>query len=565
MWKAFYVWLPLSVGVAQCGIAQAVRAPQIQWQRQIGSTGDVIRACAQTADGGFLLGGYSFSGTNLYKTSPSFGSADAWIVRVNSRGDKLWEQAFGGAGDDRLNNFELLSDGGTILCIESYNSINGNKESPAYGGNDIWVVRLDANGATVWQRSFGGTGDEYARVTALADGGFLIHGYSTSGTTGNKTAPGWGSYDYWLIRLNSAGDKVWERSFGGEGSDFLSACIPTEDGGCLLGGYSYSVPGGNKTAPNYGYSDLWLVRLDQDGNELWQKSLGGSGFEEFSSVLSTSNGDFLVAGMSTSGASGSKTSPNWGAKDIWLVRLDANGNQRWDHSYGGANEDRVDHLLPLASGGFALSGSSFSAVSGSKVSANYGGSDLWILRVDSEGNVVSDKAYGGTGLERTSYADSWKRTPDNGLIVAAVSSSVPGGVKDSPSYGADDIWLLRFDQNGNKLWETSLGGSGSDDALNLIPTADGGFVLGASYSKQSIFFLIKFGPEQPSVSIARRQTTGVNDFELTVTGGTVDCVLEYSTNLWTWVPFQTNYAARPTVHSASAALSRCFYRARLLP
>src|SRR6266850_1933969 len=119
MWKAYWVWLLLSLGVAQCGVGQIISAPQIQWQRQIGSTGDVITSCAQTADRGFLLGGYSFSGTNLYKTSPSFGSADAWIVRVDSGGQKLWEEAFGGAGDDRLNNFELLSDGGIIVAIES--------------------------------------------------------------------------------------------------------------------------------------------------------------------------------------------------------------------------------------------------------------------------------------------------------------------------------------------------------------------------------------------------------------------------------------------------------------
>jgi hypothetical protein len=255
---------------------------------------------------------------------------------VDSVGNKLWDKSFGGTGYNVLAAVRQTSDGGFILGGTSSSSPSGNKTSPNYGGYDFWVVRLDASGNKLWDKSFGGTDNDWLYdVRQTSDGGFILGGWSVSGPGGVKTSPNYGNTDFWVVRLDASGNKLWDQSYGGSGSDSLYSLQQTGDGGFILGGASSSVPGGNKSSANYGASDFWLVRLDANGTKLWDQSYGGSGFDVLFNLQITSDGGFILGGYSSSGPDGTKTSANYGDNDYWILRLDAGGNVLWDKSFGG--------------------------------------------------------------------------------------------------------------------------------------------------------------------------------------------------------------------------------------
>ena len=199
-----------------------------------------------------------------------------------------------------------------------------------------------------WQQSFGGSDDELLfTATSTADGGYLLGGSSASGPGGNKSAPGYGGNDFWVVRFDAADNKLWDRSFGGTDNDILFSAKETAEGGFVLGGSSSSSPGGNKSAPNYGLADMWIVRLDANGNKLWDRSFGGTNEDGLFAIQQTAEAGFLCAGYSYSGPGGNKTSSNYGGSDFWLLRLDANGNKLWEKSYGGEDDDICYNLLQV--------------------------------------------------------------------------------------------------------------------------------------------------------------------------------------------------------------------------
>jgi protein involved in ribonucleotide reduction len=219
-----------------------------------------------TSDGGYILGGTSDSGVSGNKTTPNFGGADYWLVKVDGSGNKQWEQVFGGSGNEQIYSVQPTSDGGYILGGYSTSGVSGNKTTPGLGGSDYWLVKVDGSGNKQWEKVFGGSGDDVIQsVQPTSDGGYLLGGSSTSGVSGNKTTPSLSSLeefgDYWLVKVDGSGNKQWEQVFGGSGDDVLYSVQPTSDGGYILGGASHSGVSGNKTTPHFGNTDYWLVKL----------------------------------------------------------------------------------------------------------------------------------------------------------------------------------------------------------------------------------------------------------------------------------------------------------------
>ena len=243
-------------------------------------------------------------------------------MRLDVSRNKVWDLTFGGGGRDALHSLQQTADGGFILGGDSALSINGNKTSPVIGATDFWIVRLDPSGNKLWDRSFGGTNDDFlTSLQETSDGGFILGGTSASGANGTKTAPNFGGYDFWVVRLDASGNQLWDRSFGGSGHDGLNSLQQTADGGFILGGYSASGADGNKSSPNLGLEDFWVVRLDARGNKIWDQTLGGSGSEALRVVRQTADGGFILGGQSFSGVSGSKTTSNFGGSDFWVIKL----------------------------------------------------------------------------------------------------------------------------------------------------------------------------------------------------------------------------------------------------
>ncbi|GAA4450155.1 lipoprotein [Nibrella saemangeumensis] len=455
------------------------------WDKTYGGSGnDDTKIVIPTQDGGFLLGGNSNSSASGNKTNSNYGDTDYWIIRLNANGDKLWDRTFGGIAKDELVSVTTTSDGGFLLAGNSTSSASGNKSAPNYGGNDYWLVKINANGDKVWDKSYGGNNTDWLYfLIATPDGSFLIGGDSISPTSGNKSALPYGGWDYWVVKINGNGDKLWDKSYGGSQPDGAPKASISPDGGILLCGYAYSPVSGNKSAPNYGNYDIWLVKITTSGDKLWDKSYGGSDNEDYRTLISTQDGGFLLGGHSLSPASGNKSTPNYGDNDFWVVKINGNGDKLWDKTFGGSNRELLESIVATPDGGFLLGGHSLSPASGNKTILSYGGSDYWVVKINNDGDKIWEKAYGGSG-------DDWYyfmiATKDGGFLLGGDSSSMLSGNKTVSTYGNYDMWVVKINDNGDKIWDKTYGGVASDGYPLVTSTLDGGYLLwGYTYSAAS--------------------------------------------------------------------------------
>ncbi|WP_461086205.1 PKD domain-containing protein [Spirosoma flavus] len=431
--------------------------PSSVWDKSFGGAiDDQLRSMVATSDGGFLLGGYSSSfATGGNKSATNYGRNDYWVVKVTGAGDKVWDKSFGGTNEDFLFATVPTSDGGFLLGGHSYSpGDGGNKTAPNYGGTDYWVVKINGNGDKIWEKTFGGTGDDQLRaLVPTLDGGFLLGGasnspVSASAVNGNKTAPGYGANDYWVVKIDASGNKVWDKSFGGATDDIALAMSANSDGTFLLGGYSNSGQTGNRTATNYGLTDFWAVKVDASGNKVWDKSFGGTSEDQLRSMVATSDGGFLLGGASASPATGgNKTAANYGLDDYWVVKINSGGDKVWDKTYGGAVDDILFTMLAVADDSFLLGGYSSSASdAGNKTATNFGSNDYWVVKINKNGEKIGEKSFGGSTDDQLRTLLS---TSDGGFVLGGISTSpisanAAAGNKTATNYGSNDFWVLKI-------------------------------------------------------------------------------------------------------------------------
>jgi uncharacterized delta-60 repeat protein len=354
-------------------------------------------------------------------------------VFISSAYAAEWAKVYGGSQVDTVYSMQQTADGGFIIA--------GTTNSFGAGSMDIWILKLDSNGDPVWQKTFGGAGnDEAYSIQQTADGGYVVAGRTESF--------GAGKGDIWILKLDSNGDTVWQKTYGGTKEDYVFSIQQTADGGYVMAGRTESFG-----VVNF---DVWVLKLDSNGNALWQKTYGGSGWDIAYSIQETADGGYVVAGFTESVGAGKY--------DIWVLKLDNNGNAIWQKTYGGSGNDYAITVQQTADGGYVVAGhiESFNAV----------GYDVWVLKLDDNGNVIWQKRYGGSGND---YSLSMQQTADGGYVMA--------GWTDSFGTGGDDVWVLKLDDNGNVIWQKRYGGSGNDGAYSVQQTADGGYVMaGWTYS-----------------------------------------------------------------------------------
>src|SRR5688572_14626411 len=240
-----------------------------------------------------------------------------------------------------------------------------------------------------WDKTIGGSHiDEFSSLQQTSDGGYILGGYSNSGISGDKSQANQGLNDFWALKLDASGNKLWDKTIGGNHEDYLSSLQQTSDGGYILGGGSSSGISGDKSQVNKGVTDLWIIKLDATGNKLWDKTYGGSGGDYLSSLHQTSDGGYILGGGSISGISGDKSQANKGNWDYWIVKLDVAGNKLWDKTIGGNSEDHLLSLQQTSDGGYILGGWSTSGINGDKSQSGNGGADYWVVKIDAAGNKV---------------------------------------------------------------------------------------------------------------------------------------------------------------------------------
>jgi hypothetical protein len=376
-----------------------------------------------------------------------------------------WQKSLGGTGTEFSNSIQQTTDGGYVLVGGSSSTdgdVTGN-----HGNSDFWVVKLTSLGVISWERSLGGTGfDEARSVQQTTDGGYIIVGHSSS-SNGDVTGNHSSFFDCWVVKLTSLGVISWQKALGGTDSDYGTSVQQTTDGGYIVAGHSHSNNG--DVTNNQGGSDFWVVKLTSLGVIDWEKSLGGTAFDEASSIQQTTDGGYIVAGYSSS--NDGDVTGNHGTSDFWVVKLTNTGLIAWQKSLGGTGDESASSIQQTTDGGYIVAG--YSSSNDGDVAGNYGGySDCWIIKLTSTGVITWQKCLGGTGDE---FASSIKQTTDGGYIVAGFSNSNDGNV--SGNHGDRDFWVVKLSSLGVIAWQKSLGGTGVDQASSIQQTTNGGYIF----------------------------------------------------------------------------------------
>ncbi|MBW6482295.1 MAG: T9SS type A sorting domain-containing protein [Vicingaceae bacterium] len=406
------------------------QAPSIEWQKSLGGSGDDFgHSIQQTIDGGYIVAGNSNSTDG--DATGNHGGWDYWIVKLDNIGTIEWQQSLGGSGNDFGWSIQQTTDGGYIVAGSS-NSTDGDVTGNN-GGADYWVVKLSNLGAITWQKNIGGTGnDEAISIQQTTDGGYIVTGSSIS-TDGDVTGNN-GGQDYWVVKLDSTGTIIWQKSLGGSGSDVATSIQQTTDGGYIVVGFSFSSDG--DLTVNYGFRDYWVVKLDDTGSITWQKSLGGTLLDEAFSVQQTTDGGYVVAGRSRS-TNGDVTG-NHGFYDYWVVKLSSSGAIIWEKSLGGTGWDHGFSIQQATDGGYVVAG--YSNSTDGDVTGNHGISDdYWIVKLSNTGSIIWQKSLGGTGND---VGQSIQQTLDGGYIITGYSNSTDGDV--TGNHGVYDYWVVKL-------------------------------------------------------------------------------------------------------------------------
>ena len=369
-------------GICVCG---SIVQPAVSWEATLGGAeNDRAGAVTVTPDGYVAVGTTNSQGA---------GKTDLWLAKFDGNGNQLWEKLWGGTEQDVGSDVLSLDDGG--LAISGWTMSDGAQ------GPDGWLIRTDADGNPLWEQTYGGKGSDEPRVVvAMPDGGFALAGETTTNSAG-----GW---DFWLVRTDSEGNLLWQQTFGTADEDWPCLdLVALPDGG-------FAIAGGTKSN-GATHGDVWLLRTDDKGNLLWDKTYGGTEKDYAYGIVLLSDGGFALGGITDSKGAGNR--------DFWLLRTDAAGNLMWDATYGGPSSDGADDLVLMPDGGFAMVG--FTASSGA------GSYDALLVRTDKKGNLLWQATYGTTGMD-------WA----NSLAVAPGGRFVFVGYTPDGDGTSDDAWIL---------------------------------------------------------------------------------------------------------------------------
>ena len=341
--------------------------------------------------------------------------------------DITFINTFGGADCDYGMCVQQTKDKGYI--------ITGVTKSFSAGFGDVWLIKTDKNGNMMWNRTFGGTNDDVGEcVQQTTDGGYII--------TGLTLSFGAGSVDVWLIKTDKDGNMIWNKTFGGNNLDAGRSVQQTTDGGYIITGHTESF-GSNSV-------EVWLIKTDNLGNMIWNRTFGGKSYDGGKWVQKTTDGGYIITGVTYS----------FDAKerDIWLLKTDSAGNEMWNKTYGGIEDDDSEYVQQTTDGGYIITGHT--------KSYGIGEWDIWSIKTSSSGNEMWNNTFGGA---KSDYGYCVQQTTDGGYIITG----------DTKSYGAGerDCWLIKTDKDGNMMWNRNFGGENNDWGWCVQQTKDGGYII----------------------------------------------------------------------------------------
>ncbi len=416
----------------------------IEWQNTIGAiSGDVPYSIIPTDDGGCIVSGGSVSPAGFDKSEDSFGDFDYWVVKLDASGSIEWDNTIGGNATDNPRSLRTTPDGGYIIVGRSISGVGFDKSEVSIFF-DYWVVKLDAKGVIEWDNTIQAEASEDTPtvVELTLDGGYIVGGFSDSNAGFDKTEDTNGGNDMWILKLNSSGDILWQNTIGGSESDRIDAIAALADGSFLLAGSSSSGISGDKTVPAIGGGDIWLVKIDENGVVISDHVIGGPDYDQPNSIYQTVDGGFIIGANSYSDAGGDKSEDAIGVNDYWIIKVDAALNIEWENTIGGSATEYIGHAAPTVDGGYLIAGSSQSDVSGDKTEPLMGAADIWMVKLDANGNVVYDESIGGESVD-SCFRMEFGLT-NSGFFMAANSLSGVSGDKTEPQIGNSDYWVMKL-------------------------------------------------------------------------------------------------------------------------
>jgi hypothetical protein len=383
----------------------------------------------------------------------------------------VWKKCYGGTLDESSYSINKISDN-RFLVVGSESSGNGDISHHHFpvinSASDYWIVILDSIGNILFEKNYGGTLDEiaYSGIQTY-DNGFLIAGKSDS-QDGDVQGTINSSNDFWIVKADSVGAIQWQRNYGGSQYDAAREAIQTIDSGYLVVGYTSSWA--NDVSGFHGGEDVWIVKLAKNGTIQWERAYGGSGYEEGESCLQTQdNGYIFIAKTLSNDGDVAGNHANTGA-DIWVVKIDSIGNIEWQKCYGGSNVDYPCKILSKQNGNYIISGTSSS--NDGDLTFNYGQSDYWVFEIDSMGNLIWQKTFGGISNEQ---AESACLNFNNTISISGIANANDSLI--SGVHGSWDYWIVTLDSLGNFLESSIFGGTGSDIPYSITSLNDSSLII----------------------------------------------------------------------------------------
>ena len=375
--------------------------------------------------------------------------------------DTPWQpQAVTDAYSDLGLYVQQARDGGYIVVGETH--------SFGAGSSDVWLIKTQADGSEQWNQTFGGTQADWGyTVQQSTDGGYIL--------IGSTSSYGAGQSDVWLIKTDASGAMQWNQTFGNSESDYGYFVQQTSDGGYILVGESFNSGSGTR--------DVYLVKTDDRGNQVWAQAFGDSSEALGYAVWQTSGGGYIITGFIDSFVTGQT--------GIWLIKTDGDGTKGWDQIYATSKSAVGRSVQQTADGGYAIVG--FRAYSD-------GSYDAWLIKTDSLGNIQWEQTFGGNGDD---LAAAIQQTSDEGYIIIGLTQSYGAGL--------NDVWLIKTDASGAEQWSRTFGGSSWDVGRSVQQTADGGYIIGGTTQS--------FGAGDADFWLIKTEASGMEQWNQTFGGG----------------------------------------------
>jgi hypothetical protein len=442
----FFLFSILSCDKDNTADSNTVFKAELDWSKTIGgSSEESTNSVVATSDGGILILGY----TNSYDGDivKSHDLVDVLLTKVDANGNLIWTKTIGGSLNDYGMSIIASTDGNYVIAGYSASS-NGDVPGNV-GQHDFYIAKITEQGNIIWSKNYGFSGHDHAhKIIQTKDGGFFIAGFAdysgideSGGTQDNGAGHEIGHKnvlhgvgEYLGVKLDSNGEFLWYRYFGGTQNDRVNDIVEAEDGGIIMVGYSESSD--FDVAHNKGSYDYWVIKIHSNGNLHWKENYGGSGIDQAYGITKTGNNSYLIVGRSNSSDGQVKNAK--GNFDGWVIHINDHGHLIWEKSFGGESFDVATTIKKISNGNFVVVGNSRGSFD---EKPNNGQNDFWLFEIDNKANsnIYWQKTFGGSNID---VATDFYQTSKKELIVVGESQS---NNQDVPSNkGGNDLWVIKL-------------------------------------------------------------------------------------------------------------------------